>query len=99
MTGFFSRTITCKDFKPLLRPCTAPRSDLITCFTNLGAELVELSVLVAGDDVLPQRPPHGAGYLVVAAWNRQVGLVVFCRDTKGGKKNLSLELAENTYLC
>lgn len=37
------------------------------CVSNLGTELVDLSVLVAGDDKLPQGSPHSTGYLVVAA--------------------------------
>ena len=59
------------------------------CFTShrhLGTELVDLSVLVAGDDKFPQRSPHSTGNLVVAAGYRQVGLVVLC----GGKQRKSL---------
>lgn len=50
------------------------------CVSNLGAELVELSVLMASDDELSQRSPHSTGDLVIAARYRQVGLVVFCRE-------------------
>lgn len=32
---------------------------------HLGADLVDLSVLVSGDHKLPQRPPHGTGDLVI----------------------------------
>ena len=48
--------------------------------THLGVELVDLSVLVAGDDKLSQRSPHSTGDLVLAAGSGQVGLVVFYRD-------------------
>lgn len=37
------------------------------CVSNLGAELVDLSVLMTGNDKLSQRSPHSAGNLVVAA--------------------------------
>ena len=42
----------------------------------LGAELVDLSALMSCDDVLPQRSPHGAGDLGLAAGHCQVRLVV-----------------------
>lgn len=45
---------------------------------DLGAELVELAALVAGDDELAERAPHGAGDLGIAAGNLHVGLVVLC---------------------
>lgn len=50
------------------------------CVSNLGAELVELSVLVTGNDELSQRSPHSAGNLALTAGYRQVGLVVLCRE-------------------
>lgn len=53
------------------------------CLPNLGTELVELSVLMAGNDELSQRSPHSTGDLVVAAGYRQVGLVVLCRERDG----------------
>lgn len=43
---------------------------------DLGTELVELAALVAGDDELAERAPHGAGDLGIAAGNLHVGLVV-----------------------
>lgn len=37
------------------------------CVSNLGAELVDLSVLMTSNDELSQRSPHSAGDLVIAA--------------------------------
>lgn len=37
------------------------------CASNLGAELVDLSVLMTSNDELSQRSPHSAGDLVIAA--------------------------------
>lgn len=50
--------------------------------SNLCTELVDLAVLVSCNDELPQRPPHGTGYLVLTAGYGLVGLVVLCRHTK-----------------
>lgn len=68
--------------------------------SNLGAELVELSVLVAGDDELSQRSPHSTGDLVIAARYRQVGLVVFCRERERGRDSRIIPLRNmiKTYI-
>lgn len=60
------------------------------CVCNLSAELVDLSVLMAGNDKLSQRSPHSAGNFVVAARYRQVGLVVLC--SKRGRDSLVIPL-------
>lgn len=52
------------------------------CVTNLGTKLVDLSVLMAGNDKFSQRSPHSTGDLVVTARYGQVGLVVLCREKR-----------------
>lgn len=52
------------------------------CDTNLGAKLVDLPVLMAGDDKFSQWSPHSTGDLVVTARYSQVGLVVLCREKR-----------------
>ncbi|PWA15262.1 hypothetical protein CCH79_00008564, partial [Gambusia affinis] len=48
-----------------------PEPDVAVKASNLRTELVDLSVFVACDDELPQRPPHRASYLALTAGNGQ----------------------------
>lgn len=45
-----------------------------------------------GDDKLAEWPPHGAGDLVVAARDGQVGLVVVCAERMALDRNFFLPL-------
>lgn len=49
---------------------------------HLGAELVDLPVLMTSDNKLSQRPPHSTGDLRLSAGHRQVRLVVLYRESE-----------------
>ncbi len=66
--------------------------------SHLGAELVDLSILVAGDDELSQRSPHSTRNLVVAARYRQVGLVVLCSDRDRQREREAIFSLLNIFL-
>lgn len=59
--------------------------------SDLGAELVDLSILVTGDDKLSQGSPHSTGDLALAAGYGLVGLVVLCTDTRGRETRFTTE--------
>ena len=51
---------------------------------HLGAELVDLPVLMTSNNKLSQRPPHSTGDLRLSAGHCQVWLVVLYRESETG---------------